>query len=170
MNRLQKKCVIVTAGVHLLLLVILLVGPAFFSPRPKVDDIQVLTVIPAMLVDAPFSSGVANAAPPPEPVAPPQPPPPEPVPVSPPTAVSPPRTFKVVMPLPSDVKAFAGALTVQLLVGVLKVPPLVPGAVSPSRTATAKPEPGVQMRSARSVAIDAGGEPVEVDSVTSVMS
>jgi TonB family protein len=79
MNRLQKKCVIVTAGIHLLLLVILMVGPAFFSPRPKVDDIQVLTVIPAMLVDAPFSSGVANAAPPPEPVAPPQPPPPEPV-------------------------------------------------------------------------------------------
>jgi len=78
MNRLQKKCVIITAGVHLLLLVILMVGPAFFSPRPKADDIHILTVIPAMLVDAPFNSGVANAAPP-EPVAPPQPPPPVPI-------------------------------------------------------------------------------------------
>ncbi len=79
MNRLQKKCVIVTAGIHLLLLTILIVGPAFFSPRPKADDLQVLDVIPANLVDAAFNSGVANATPPPpEPVAP-QPPPPVPV-------------------------------------------------------------------------------------------
>ncbi len=80
MNRLQKKCVIVTVGIHLLLLTILIAGPAFFSPRPKADDLQVLDVIPANLVDAAFNSGVANAAPPPpEPVAPPQPPPPVPV-------------------------------------------------------------------------------------------
>jgi len=80
MNRLQKKCVIGTAGVHLLLLVILFVGPAFFYSRPKADDMQVLDVIPANLVDAAFNSGVAGATPPPpEPVAPPQPPPPVPV-------------------------------------------------------------------------------------------
>jgi protein TonB len=80
MNRLQKKCVIATAGVHLLLLVILFVGPAFFYSRPKADDLQVLDVIPANLIDAAFNSGVANAAPPPPaPVAPPQPPPPVPV-------------------------------------------------------------------------------------------
>ncbi len=30
MNRLQKKCLMATVGVHLLLIVILLVGPAFF--------------------------------------------------------------------------------------------------------------------------------------------
>ncbi|MFZ0828807.1 MAG: hypothetical protein WAO02_15420, partial [Verrucomicrobiia bacterium] len=76
MNRLQKKCVIVTAGVHLLLLVILIVGPAFFSPRPNADDLQVLDVIPANLIDAPFNSGVANAQPPPP--APATPPPPAP--------------------------------------------------------------------------------------------
>ena len=64
MNRLQKKCVLATAGVHLLLLVILLVGPAFFAPRPKADDLQVLDVIPANLIDAPFTSGVRNAQPP----------------------------------------------------------------------------------------------------------
>lgn len=79
MNRLQKKCVIVTVGVHLLLLTLLLVGPAFFSPRPKADDLQVLDVIPANLIDAPYNSGVANAAPPSEPVATPQPPLPVPV-------------------------------------------------------------------------------------------
>src|ERR1019366_6213372 len=80
MNRLQKKCVIGTAGVHLLLGVILVVGPAFFYSKPKADDLQVLDVIPANLIDAAFNSGVANAAPPPPaPVAPLQPPPPSPV-------------------------------------------------------------------------------------------
>ncbi len=39
MNRLQKKCVIATAGLHLLLLVILFVGPAFFNPRPKAGQL-----------------------------------------------------------------------------------------------------------------------------------
>jgi TonB family protein len=93
MNRLQKKCVIITVGVHLLLLVILMVGPAFFSPRPKADDLQVLDVIPAILIDASYSSGVANAAPPPPaPVAPPLPPPPVPVVVPPP---EPPKVEKV---------------------------------------------------------------------------
>jgi TonB family protein len=76
MNRLQKKCVIATTGIHLLLIVILFVGPAFFYSKPKADDLQVLDVIPANLIDAPFNSGVANATPPPPaPVTPPQPPP-----------------------------------------------------------------------------------------------
>ncbi|MGB8369993.1 MAG: energy transducer TonB [Limisphaerales bacterium] len=76
MNRLQKKCVIATAGVHLLLIVILFVGPAFFYSKPKADDLPVLDVIPANLIDAAFNSGVANATPPPPaPVALPQPPP-----------------------------------------------------------------------------------------------
>jgi TonB family protein len=87
MNRLQKKCVIVTAGVHLLLLLILIVGPAFFSPKPKEDDLQVLDVIPANLIDAPFNSGVANAQPPP-PVPAVTPPVPVPV-VTPPEPVPP---------------------------------------------------------------------------------
>jgi TonB family protein len=74
MNRLQKKCAVATAGVHLLLIVILFVGPAFFYSKPKADDLQVLDVIPANLIDAAFNSGVANAAPPPPaPVAPPTP-------------------------------------------------------------------------------------------------
>ena len=65
MNRLQKKCAIATAGFHLLLLVILIVGPGFFAPKPKADDLQILDVIPANLIDAAFNSGVRNAQPPP---------------------------------------------------------------------------------------------------------
>ena len=73
MNRLQKKCLVATAGAHLLLLLVLVFGSAFFSPRAKPDDSQVLTVIPDVLTDAPFNSGKKDAQlPPPEP--PPQPP------------------------------------------------------------------------------------------------
>jgi len=90
MNRLQKKCVIATAGVHLLLLVILFVGPAFFYSKPKADDLQVLEVIPANLIDAPFNSGVANATPP-------QPPPPVPEKIEQPKPVR--ETAKAPMPV-----------------------------------------------------------------------
>ena len=61
MNRLQKKCLIATAGFHLLLLVILFVGPAFFAPSPKPDDTQVLDVIPANLIDAAVQQRRAEA-------------------------------------------------------------------------------------------------------------
>ncbi len=90
MNRLQKKCVLATAGVHLLLFVILLVGPAFFQPRHKAEDLQVLDVIPANLIDAQFTSGVRGAQPPPPAVPPaPQPPAPQPVVMPPPRPVEP---------------------------------------------------------------------------------
>ncbi|HXR03283.1 MAG TPA: TonB family protein [Verrucomicrobiae bacterium] len=87
MNRLQKKCAIVTVGIHLLLVVILIVGPGFFAPKPKADDLQVLDVIPANLIDAAFSSGVHDA----------QPPPPTPI-ITPPT---PPTPTPVVTPAPT---------------------------------------------------------------------
>jgi TonB family protein len=84
MNRLQKKCLITVVGIHLLLIVILFVGPAFFSPRDKMDDLQVLDVIPANLIDAQFNSGVKSAQPPP--AVQPAPPAPAPKPaVTPPT-------------------------------------------------------------------------------------
>jgi TonB family protein len=95
MNRLQKKCVIATAGFHLLLLVILFVGPAFFWSREKPDDTPVLDMIPANLVDA-ASTGVKGAQPPPPApavVTPPQPTPPAPTPppvVTPPAPAPPP--------------------------------------------------------------------------------
>jgi len=101
MNRLQKKCIIATAGVHLLLLVILFVGPAFFYSRPKADDLQVLDVIPANLIDAAFNSGVANAAPPP-PASVTQPQPPPPVPVVTPPAPPPEKVEKTEPVKPPD--------------------------------------------------------------------
>jgi TonB family protein len=93
MNRLQKKCVIATAGFHLLLLVILFVGPAFFNSKPKVDDSQVLDVIPANLIDAAFNSGVKSA----------QPPPPTPIitPPQPQPTPTPPAPKQIVQPAPT---------------------------------------------------------------------
>ncbi|MGA3284309.1 MAG: TonB family protein [Verrucomicrobiota bacterium] len=103
MNRLQKKCAIVTAGFHLLLLVILIVGPGFFAPKPKADDLQILDVIPASLIDAAFNSGVRNAQPPPPVVQPaPQPPAPQ-------SVVTPPAPPKVETPEP--IKEIVKALT-----------------------------------------------------------
>jgi TonB family protein len=98
MNRLQKKCVIATAGFHLLLLVILFVGPAFFNSKPKADDSQVLDVIPANLIDAAFNSGVKGA----------QPPPPTPI-VTPQPQPTPPAP-KIVQPAPAPAESLAQRL------------------------------------------------------------
>jgi TonB family protein len=108
MNRLQKKCLLATAGFHLLLLVILLVGPAFFSPKPKPDDLQLLDVIPANAIDEAFNSGVKNAQPPaPTPVVTPPTPAPQPPPVQPPTLMQRVEQFFKPAPekLPPDVPA-----------------------------------------------------------------
>jgi periplasmic protein TonB len=89
MNRLQKKCVMAMAGFHLLLLVILFVGPAFFWAREKPDDTPVLDMIPANLVDS-ATTGVRSAQPPPTPaVVPPQTTPTPPAPAPTPVAVPP---------------------------------------------------------------------------------
>jgi TonB family protein len=91
MSRLQKKCLIATAGFHLLLVLTIVFGAAFFTSHSKPDDTQVLSVIPANLIDAAFNSGVKNAQPPaPTPVVQPpqpqvqQPQPPQPKPIVPP--------------------------------------------------------------------------------------
>lgn len=74
MSRLQKKCLIATTGFHLLLVLIVVFGSAFFVSHSKPDESQILTVIPTTLIDAAFNSGVQNAQPPPpSPVQPPQP-------------------------------------------------------------------------------------------------
>ena len=90
MNRLQKKCLIATAGFHLLLVLTLLFGSAFFVSHQKPDETQLLDVIPANLIDAAFNSGVKAAqSPAPTPVVPPQPQP-TPVPPQPKAEVTPP--------------------------------------------------------------------------------
>lgn len=87
MNRLQKKCIIATAGFHLLLLTLLLVGPAFFNHEPKQTNTQLLDVISANLVENALNQGVQGATPPPpqpqtqpQQIQPPTPEPPKPVP------------------------------------------------------------------------------------------
>lgn len=97
MNRLQKKCVIVTVGIHLLLLAILIFGPAFYNRTPKNDN-QILDVIPANIVDAALNSGVRNAQPPPPAPAPAVIPPSE---LRPPPPLAAPAPPKVVQPAPA---------------------------------------------------------------------
>ena len=107
MSRLQKKCLIATAGFHLLLVLTIIFGAAFFTSHSKPDDTQVLSVIPANLIDAAFNSGVKNAQPPaptpvvqpPQPQVQPQPQPPQPKPV-----VTPPNPQPVKQPEPEPVK------------------------------------------------------------------
>jgi len=75
MNRLQQKCFIASGGFHLLLLAILVVGPAFLTSKSKVDNSPILDVIPGKLIDAAFSGGgnPHGTPPPPAPPAPPAP-------------------------------------------------------------------------------------------------
>jgi TonB family protein len=90
MDRLQKKCVAASIGIHLLLLVILVVGPAFLTSKGKVDNSPILDVIPGKLIDAAFSGGGnPNGKPPPP--APPEQRPPAIVPPAPPSEPKPVR-------------------------------------------------------------------------------
>ena len=57
MSRLQKKCYVASTGLHLLLVLILFMGSAFFSPPKKGEDLQELDFIPRNLVDALVSGG-----------------------------------------------------------------------------------------------------------------
>ncbi len=107
MNPLQKKCVLATAGFHLLLLVILFVGPGFFRHEPPPDNLPVLKVIPLGDVTDALTSGSSHATPvvtPPPPAPPvvtppdPTPPPPQPTP-----APEPPRPVVTHAPTPKVV-------------------------------------------------------------------
>src|SRR5690242_19557224 len=57
MSRLQKKCFIASAGTHLLLVLILFIGPGFISSKSKVDDMPILDFIPLKTTDAKVSGG-----------------------------------------------------------------------------------------------------------------
>ena len=61
-----KKCFVASTGFHLLLVVILVVGPAFLASKSKADDSPILDVIPTKLIDEAFSGGGnPNGTPPP---------------------------------------------------------------------------------------------------------
>lgn len=85
-KRLQKKCFIASAGIHLLLVVIVLIGPAFLPSKEPALDMQILDVIPSKLIDAKFSNAGAGAPAPKQPAA----KPPEPL----PPIVKPPQELK----------------------------------------------------------------------------
>ena len=57
MDRTQKKCVVASTGVHLLLALVLFIGPAFGSSKNKVDDLPLLDFVPVKTVDALISGG-----------------------------------------------------------------------------------------------------------------
>jgi TonB family protein len=78
MNRLQKKCFIVSAGMHSLLVVILVVAPALGS-KSKMEEMPPIDFIPNKTIDAAFSGGgnPNTRPPPPAPPAPPAPAPPQ---------------------------------------------------------------------------------------------
>lgn len=66
MNRFQKKCFIMSAGFHLLLVVILLIGPAFFTSKSKTEDVQTILFLPSKLIDDnKMGGGNPNVKPPP---------------------------------------------------------------------------------------------------------
>ena len=136
MNRLQKKCIIGTVGIHLLLLLILIVGPAFFNQQPKIDNSQILDVIPSTLVDAAVNSGVANARPPAPQLVVTQPPTPmQPIPlppkiVQPPTPVPTPPPAPMPTPSPSLLERFRTYFT----------PKPAPPEVTPNTTPTERQE------------------------------
>jgi outer membrane biosynthesis protein TonB len=82
MNRLQKKCAIASAGVHLLLVVILVVGPGFLGSGEKRIQPQYINIIPAKIIEGTdVGGGTPHATPPPP--APVQPPAPTPAPPQP---------------------------------------------------------------------------------------
>jgi len=72
MNRNQKKCFIASSGLHLLLLVILFVGPAFLSSSEKSDSRPPIDFIALKTIDEALSGGGGPNARPlaPAPVAP----------------------------------------------------------------------------------------------------
>jgi TonB family protein len=93
MNRLQQKCIIASGGFHLLLIVILVIGPAFLTSKSKSDNSPPLDIVPSIILDGvvPGGGNPHGTPPPPAPIVPqPQPavqPAPQPEPVKPPEPV-----------------------------------------------------------------------------------
>ena len=108
MNRLQKKCLIASTGCHLLLGLILLIGPAFLSSNPKPENVPVIEFLPMITSDSAAAGGgdPKGGLPPPTPIVqpiPPTPTPPAPVPVGdktpkPPEPVKKPKVEEVTPP------------------------------------------------------------------------
>ena len=85
MNRLQKKCFFAATGLHLLLALILLIGPAFLSADSKMESVPELDFVAYKTVDALVAGGgdPKGGLPPPAPVVLPTPPAPVVTPLAP---------------------------------------------------------------------------------------
>ncbi len=57
MNRLQKKCFIASTGLHLTLSLVLLVGPAFLSPKSQQQNVPLIDFVPAKLIESSLAGG-----------------------------------------------------------------------------------------------------------------
>jgi TonB family protein len=105
MSRLQKKCFVASTTMHVLLMSVLFVSPAFLSKEKNFEEIPVITLIPTKLIDDPAVGGGGGqkapaATPKPAEVLPPAPqppaipkervaqPPPEPTPAQPESELS----------------------------------------------------------------------------------
>jgi protein TonB len=60
MNRLQRKCLSFSLGLHGLVALVLLVGPGFRS-RPQHSDLQIMNIIPARILDRAGAGGGSPA-------------------------------------------------------------------------------------------------------------
>jgi protein TonB len=76
MNRMQKKCVVASTGLHLLLVVILFIGPAFLSSNQESENRPLIDFIPLKTIDEALSGGGNPNARAQQPIA--QPPAPQP--------------------------------------------------------------------------------------------
>jgi TonB family protein len=89
MNRLQKKCFIASAGIHLLLGLVLFIGPAFVPSKSKTDDLPILNFVPLKTVDELIAPGGGSPKARPVATAPIQQPAPQPAVTPPPPALQP---------------------------------------------------------------------------------
>jgi len=99
MNRLQKKCFVASAGAHLLLALILFIGPGFVPTHSKPDDLAILNFVPLKTVDELVAPGGGNPNAKQQAAPPVQPPKPQPA-VTPPTPAPQPAPEKVQEPDP----------------------------------------------------------------------
>jgi protein TonB len=60
MDRLGKKCLVASCGMHVMLVLVVLFGAAFFTPEKKAPPVENLTMIPSKLIDDALSGGGGN--------------------------------------------------------------------------------------------------------------
>src|SRR5690349_6013779 len=60
MDRLQKKCLVVSTCMHAFLAFVLVIGSAFFVEKERVPIVPKVRVIPTRLIDAALAGGGGN--------------------------------------------------------------------------------------------------------------